>query len=148
MAHCASTGDDEDFDNGNRRVSSLELFGRLMDTPDYKTLAYGEISALTLVNHAWAIKPVLARTDWHDRLVNGSDYPLPAIMPLINTRQLYQKGLLDREHLPFLQALKRYNPLMFDFALKRLIRYNDNTFSPSIFETRHFYDTPTPDSLS
>ncbi len=140
MAHCASAGDDEDLDQGNKRISSIELFSRLMDDPDYKTLAYGEISALTLINHAWAIKPVLKRTDWHDRLVNGSDYPLPAIMPLINTRQLCQMGLLNREHLPFLQALKTYNPLLFDFALKRLIQYKGVSFSHSVFETRKFFD--------
>lgn len=140
MAHCASDGDDEDLDNGNKRISSLDLFARLMDTPDYQTLAYGEISAITLVNHSWAIKKVLERVDWHNRLVNGTDYPLPAIMPLINTRQLHQMGLLDSEHLPFLQALKDYNPLMFDFAVKRLIHFNGVRFSKKIFETRHIFD--------
>lgn len=141
MAHCASDGDDEDLDNGNKRIKSLDLFTRLMDTPDYQTLAFGEISAMTLVNHAWAIKPVLERTDWHNRLINGSDYPLPAIMPLINTRQLNQMGLLDSEHLPFLQELKLYNPLMFDFAVKRLMRFNGISFNSSIFETRSIFDT-------
>jgi hypothetical protein len=63
LAHCASDGDDEDFDNGNKWISSLDLFARLMDTPDYKALAYGEISAITLINHAWAIKKVLERSD-------------------------------------------------------------------------------------
>ena len=143
LAHCASDGDDEDLDNGNKRISSLDLFTRLMDTPDYKTLAYGEISALTLINHAWAIKKILERTDWHHRLINGSDYPLPAIMPLINTRQLHQMGLLESEHLPFLQALKTVNPLMFDFAVKRLIQYNGVSFNQHIFETRHIFDLPT-----
>lgn len=140
LAHCASDGDDEDLDNGNKRVSSLDLFARLMDTPDYQTLAYGEISAITLVNHAWAIKRVLERTDWHGRLVNGTDYPLPAIMPLVNTRQLHQMELLESEHLPFLQALKSYNPLMFDFAVKRLIRFNNITFDKRVFETRRIFD--------
>jgi len=143
LAHCASDGDDEDLDNGNKRISSLDLFARLMDTKDYQGLAYGEISAVTLVNHAWAIKKLLERTDWHSRLVNGSDYPLPAIMPLINTRQLHQMGLLESEHLPFLQALKDYNPLMFDFALKRLIRHQGNKFADSIFETRLLFNPTT-----
>jgi mannonate dehydratase len=140
LAHCASDGDDEDLDNGNKRISSLDLFGRLMDTPDYKTLAYGEISAITLVNHSWAIKTILERTDWHNRLVNGSDYPLPAIMPLINTKQLSRLGLIDSEYLPFLQELKRYNPLMFDFAVKRLIQFDGVRFDKSVFETRKIFD--------
>jgi len=141
LAHCASDGYDEDLDNKNKRVKSIDLFARLMDTPDYQTLVFGEISALTLINHAWAIKPVLARTDWHARLLNGSDYPLPGIFPLINTEQLAKLGLLKEEHLLFLQQLKQYNPLMFDFAVKRLIEFDGVKFSANIFETRKFFDT-------
>ncbi|MEE9330665.1 MAG: amidohydrolase family protein [Methylophilaceae bacterium] len=148
LAHCASDGDDEDLDNGNKRIKSLDLFARLMDTPDYQTLAYGEISAITLINHAWAIKTVLERSDWHGRLVNGSDYPLPAILPLINTKQLHHMGLLDSEHLPFLQMLKRYNPIMFDFAVKRLIQHNGVGFDKSTFETRKVFDLPVTETDS
>lgn len=140
MAHCASDGDDEDLDNGNKRVSSFDLFTRLMETPDYQTFAYGEISALTLINHSWAIPKLLPRSDWAHRIVNGSDYPLPAIMPLINTRQLCRMGLLKSEHLPFLQELKVYHPLMFDFALKRLITYKGQRFDTRIFETRRVFE--------
>lgn len=145
MAHCASDGDDEDLDHGNRRVSSIDLFARVMDTPDYQTLAYGEISAITLVNHSWAIKRILERPDWHHRIVNGSDYPLPAIMPLINTKQLHRMGLLDSKHLPFLQALKQNNALMFDFALKRLMSYQGKQFPAQVFETRTLFDQSTED---
>jgi uncharacterized protein len=141
LAHCASDGDDEDLDNGNKRVKSIDLFTRLMDTPDYQTLVFGEISALTLINHAWAIKPILERSEWHSRLLNGSDYPLPGIFPLINTEQLSNMGLIDSEHLPFLQQLKQYNPLMFDFAVKRLIKFNGVSFANSVFETRHVFDS-------
>lgn len=140
LAHCASDGDDEDLDNQGKRVKSITLFSRLMDTPDYKSLVFGEISALTLINHTWAIKPILERTDWHARLLNGSDYPLPGIFPLINTEQLSSKGLIDSEYLPFLQELKQYNPLMFDFAVKRLIRFNGVSFDKSMFETRLHFD--------
>jgi len=143
LAHCASYGNDEDLDNGNKRIKSLELFARLMDTPDYSTLAFGDISTITLINHAWAIKAILERTDWHQRLLNGSDYPLPAIMPLINTKQLNNMGLLDSEHLQFLQKLKQYNPLMFDFAVKRLMQFNGVVFDKSVFETRKFFDQTT-----
>ncbi len=141
LAHCASEGHDLDMDNGNKRVKSYELFARLMDTPAYNGRVFGEISALTLVNHAWAIKPILQRTDWHDRLLNGSDYPLPGIFPLINSAQLAEQGLLDSAHVPFLQSLKNYNPLMFDFAVKRLIQVDGVHFANSLFETRPFFDS-------
>ncbi len=139
LAHCASEGHDQDLDNGNKRVKSLALFTRIMDTPEYKNLAFGEISALTLINHAAAIKPILERTDWHNRLLNGSDYPLPGIFPLINAAQLAKIDLLNNEHLPFLQQVKAYNPLMFDFAVKRLIQVDGVGFANSVFETRHFF---------
>ncbi|HSR02957.1 MAG TPA: amidohydrolase family protein [Methylophilaceae bacterium] len=143
MAHCASDGTDDDLDHGNKRINSLDLFARLMDTTDYQSLVFGEISALTLVNHAWAIKPILERTDWHSRLINGSDYPLPAIMPLINTRQLNQMGLLKSEYLPFLQELKQFHPLMYDFAVKRLIEFNGINFDNKVFATRRFFENAT-----
>jgi mannonate dehydratase len=140
LAHCASDGEDEDLDHGNKMVKSFDLFTRLMDTPDYQTLAFGEISAMTLLNHAWALKPVLERQDWHHRLLNGTDYPLPAILPLISTKQLVRKELLQEDHLPFLQELRNANPLMFDFALKRLISHQGRSFPISVFQTRGFFE--------
>jgi hypothetical protein len=93
-----------------------------------------------LINHAWAIKPVLARQDWQHRLINGSDYPLPGIVPLISTKALALRGLLKDEHLLFLQNLRHYNPLMFDFATKRLMSFEGNAFNKTVFETRSFFE--------
>ena len=140
LAHCASDGHDEDLDNGNKRIKSFDLFTRLMDTPDYQNLVFGEISAVTLVNHAWVLPHILARDDWQHRLINGSDYPLPGIFPLMNTQQLLRNGLLQTKHIAFLQAIKQYNPLMFDFAVKRLIAHNGKSFAAQIFETRRFFE--------
>jgi len=111
-----------------------------MDTPAYQKLVFGDISATNLFNHAWVIKPLLERKDWHTRLLNGSDYPLPAILPLVSTTQLARAGLLQDEHLLFLQTLRNYNPLMFDFAVKRLIQWNGIGFSTQVFETRRVFD--------
>lgn len=139
LAHCASDGHDEDLDNGKNRLKSIELFARLMDAPEYKTLVYGEISALTLINHAWAIKPILERQDWMGRLINGSDYPLPGIMPLISPSLLASDGLLDAEVVPVLERLKSYNAFMFDFVLKRHLHHQNNKFPATVFETRAFF---------
>lgn len=145
LAHCASDGDDEDLDNNKKTVKSFELFSRMMDTPEYQNLVFGEISAITLYNHAWVIKPLLERTDWHARLLNGTDYPLPAILPLISTKELVSMGLLEKSHLLFLQTLRNYNPLMFDFAVKRLISWQGTGFDKQVFETRRVFDTkPIP----
>jgi len=146
LAHCASDGHDEDLDNHRKTIKSFELFARIMDTPAYAKLAFGEISAITLINHAWVIKPLLQRPDWHTRLLNGSDYPLPGILPLVSTKQLMRAGLLEESHLLFLQTLRNYNPLMFDFAVKRLIKFEDTSFAANIFETRPFFDAPVSSS--
>jgi len=140
LAHCASDGEDEDLDNGRKTVKSFDLFARLMDTPQYAANLLGEVSAITLINHAWVIPHLLARKDWHARLVNGSDYPLPAVYPLINLTQLQRMGLLSAGQLPFLQALKSRNALLFDFAVKRLLRFDGHAFANSVFETRRYFD--------
>ena len=139
LAHCASDGDDVDYDNGNKKVKSFDLFLRLMAEEQYKNLLFGEISAIALINHAWAIQPLLERTDLHSRLLNGSDYPLPAILPIISLKQLVSKNLLDESHVDFLKALRLYNPIMFDFALKRLLRFEGNAFPTNVFETKRFF---------
>jgi mannonate dehydratase len=100
----------------------------MMDTPKYENLLFGEISAITLFNHAWTIKPLLQRTDLHHRLINGSDYPLPGILPLISLKQLVSQQLLTLEESDFLESVRLYNPLLFDFALKRLMRFEGKYF--------------------
>lgn len=140
LAHCASDGMDADTDHGGREVRSFDLFTRLMDTADYQHLLYGDISATTLINHAWVLPTLLERQDWHTRLIQGSDYPLPGIMPLTNLNTLVANDWLDEAHRPFLQALKQHNPLLYDFALKRLLRINGQQFASAVFETRRIFE--------
>ena len=139
LAHCASDGEDIDLDNNNKKVKSFDLFLRLMDTPAYQDLVFGEISAVTLFNHSWTIKPLLQRTDLHHRLLNGSDYPLPGILPLVSIKQLVGTGLLDKSHVEFLKTTRLHNPILFDFALKRLVRFEGRSFPASVFQTRGFF---------
>ena len=140
LAHCASDGYDLDLDHGGRPVCSFDLFARLMETPAYTDVLYGDISATTLINHAWVLPELIQRQHWHTRLVNGSDYPLPGIMPLTNLNTLVSKGWLDTTHKPFLLTLKNHHPLLYDFALKRLLSVAGLGFSPRVFETRRIFD--------
>ena len=41
----------------------------------------------------------------------------------------------------FIQQLKQYNPLMFDFAVKRLIQFNGVGFANKVFETRRVFES-------
>jgi mannonate dehydratase len=142
LAHCASEGDDVDLDKGDNaeRLKSFELFARLMDEPRYSKLLYADISAITLRNHAWVIASLLQRRDWHSRLLNGSDYPLAAIVPLFNLDKLVSENLLAQEVVPMLNTLLAYNPLLFDFALKRSLLSGTDQFPVSVFETRRFFE--------
>jgi predicted TIM-barrel fold metal-dependent hydrolase len=136
VAHCASHGDD--LDQTGKRRSSFEIFADMMEAA--LPGLYGDISAVTQFNRAEVLKTLLARPNWHSRLLNGSDYPLPGILPLTSLNKLVKLDLLDADAKPFLNGLREHNPLLFDFALKRLLRYNGRNFPRAIFETRDFFD--------
>ncbi len=145
VAHCATMGRDNDLDRGANGplVESFELFARLMDEPAHGNNLYGELSAVTQMNRAEpALAMIVQRTHWHARLLNGSDYPLPGIMPLYSLSQLARLKLLAPETVPVLTEIREYNALLFDFVLKRHLRFDGKAFPRSVFETRRFFDTP------
>lgn len=39
-----------------------------------------------------------------------------------------------------LSAIRRYNPLLFDFVLKRTLKLKGQRFAPALFETRRFFE--------
>jgi mannonate dehydratase len=142
VAHCATLGEDRDLDRGPNGpyVASFALFERLMDEARYERLLFGDLSAVALVHRAGpALVRLIERTDWHPRLLNGSDYPLPGVMPLVSTQLLEQLGVLDPRLAPVLAAIREHNPLLFDFVLKRHLRAGARRFSPRVFETRPFF---------
>ena len=128
VAHCAGLGDNEDIDQRQRkRVPNFELFLRLMDEKRYEGLLFADISAMTQYNRSGKpLTTILQREDLHERLVNGSDYPLPAINVLIRTGNLRKHGYITGDEPVWLNEIYDYNPLLFDFALKRTIRLPGN----------------------
>lgn len=142
VAHCASLGESVDLDAGKEGplVSNFELFIRLLREERYAHLLYGEISAMAqLLRSGPELSQLIAARAWHGRLLYGSDYPLPAIMPLFSTRDLRNKGLLNDDEREFLVVLRRHNPLLFDFALKRLLRVGGQGFEADVFHTRRVF---------
>lgn len=142
VAHCATMGEDRDIDKGNEGpyVPSFDLFARLMDDTRYEGRLFGEISAVTQLNRAGPyLHRILQRTDWHARLVNGSDYPLPGIMPLFSVDILAERGFLDPARTSVLKELRPYNPLLFDFVLKRELRSQGRRFPVEVFHSRDFF---------
>ncbi len=145
VAHCASFGSGVDLDAGPRGpvVPNVDLFARLMDDPRYEHILMGDISTLMLSNRtAAALGQVLERTDWHDRLLNGSDYPVPGVPALFDLDDLVEHGFLPANAVPVLERVQDHNPLLFDFVLKRTAGRNGARFAPRVFETARHLERP------
>jgi predicted TIM-barrel fold metal-dependent hydrolase len=137
VAHCATLGQARDLDHPLRpAVPAFELFARLMDDPELGARVQGDFSAVTQVNRSVAdLRTLLSRTDWHGRLLYGSDYPLPALPWLTSVARLAGAGLLDAQDVAPLKALQALNPLAFDFALKRSLHWQGVRWPAGAFET-------------
>jgi uncharacterized protein len=145
VAHCASAGTDVDLDRGANGpvVESFALFARMMDDPRWEGRLYADISALTQVNRVGPpLARVLEKSEWHARLLNGSDYPLPGVMPLYSLERMVEMGFLERAAAPVLSAVRAHNALLFDFVLKRSLRWQGRGFADAVFQTRTFFEPP------
>ncbi len=141
VAHCASLGKSPDLDsNSGEDVSNFALFSRLMSERRYEGRLFGDISAVTQANRKGILPQLLAKQrDWDGRLLNGSDYPLPGVMPIFSLDQIVGEGLLDPTTIPLLRELRQTNVILFDFVLKRSLSLNGVKFPASVFETRDFF---------
>ena len=142
MAHCASLGHALDLDQRSApRIAAFDLFARLMDERAHERLLLGDISALFQVNRTLALqRRLIERSDWHPRLLHGSDHPLPGLMPIFSVEFLVSLKLVQESVVPLLKYIREYNALLFDFVLKRHLRMNGKGFANSVFETRKFFE--------
>lgn len=142
IAHCATLGDFEDTEDPARSSrAAFELFLRLMDDPRYEGLVFGEISAICQSNRELQnVATLLERSDLHARLVNGSDWPLPAIDAIVSTRAFERAGFLTREEREALDELYDFNPWLFDLVLKRTLHHPG---SGARFPARVFEEHPS-----
>lgn len=144
-AHCATLGESADIEatrdpSKAPMAANFDLFARLMAEPRYRGRLFGDISAVTQVNRAPALPRLLEMAPaWEGRLLNGSDYPLPGIMPLFSLNAMVSAGVLDAALVPALRELRNVNALLFDFVLKRNLRMGGARFPDSAFETRDFF---------
>jgi predicted TIM-barrel fold metal-dependent hydrolase len=156
VAHCAGLGDDEDIDakEGERRVmASYDLFRRLMAEKQYEGRLFADISAMTQVNRAFRpLRETIVDAELHPRLVNGSDFPLPAVRGLVSAYFLERLGYLSRNDRLHCERLARRNALLYDFCVKRALTVDDGVtihrFSDVVFESsRIFEHLPTVRAL-
>ena len=138
VAHCATMGSNRDIDQGTNgpEVSNYQLFARLMNEPRYEGLLFGDISAIPQVNRdESALADIISQQHWHHRLLHGSDFPLPGVMPVFSAKRIANLGLLDANKVEQIQKIRHYNPILYDFVLKRNMRFKGLRLSNSIFES-------------
>jgi mannonate dehydratase len=152
VAHCAGLGNGADLDAAEterKEMASFDLFLRLMSDRNYEDNLFADISAMTQFNRSGRpLRETILARELHPRLLNGSDYPLPAINPLVSTRWLESSGYLTRAEREDCNAVYEANPLLFDFVTKRTIAVRDGAtehrFSDEVFETRWVFEGHTP----
>ncbi len=144
VAHCASFGTVRDFRERGKTQSkqtNFQVFMEMMRDPAYQDLLYGDASAITQINRApKALKTLLLADDIHHRLLNGSDYPLTGILPLFSQSQLQALGLIEPRAASVIFEVQKYNPLLFDLALKRNLEWQGRRFPRQVFETARFFE--------
>lgn len=136
MLHSATLGECRDLENLPQTVPCFDLFLRMMEKAAYEQTLLGEISALTQANRPLEyLKILIQRQDLHSRLINGSDYPLPAVNFIIRTQIFVKAGLLTKQQKEGLNEIYQFNPLLYDFVLKRTLTLpqTGEKLSPSIF---------------
>ena len=118
----------------------------MMDDPRYEGLLFGDISSVTAHKRIGVLETLLNRTDLHDRLINGTDYPVPAVYVVIWSSQLRRKRLITTDQERILNRIFQYNPLLFDFCLKRSDTHAftlTHIYTQSHTVTRHTTTTKT-----
>ena len=137
MAHVASLGEckEEDVSICPAGTPYIDVAIQMLEEPRYQKLLFADISALTQDNRKDNLNTVLANTAIHSQLINGSDYPLPAVNIVIQTRTLESSGYITAEERTALNEIYDYNPLLFDFVLKRTLRHTETgmKFPDSVF---------------
>merc|ERR1712192_119392 len=89
----------------------------------YRGQLFGDISAMTAFKRVGALRKVIQAGDIHDRLIYGSDYPVPAINAVVWYGRLVNNGLLTEEQAEVLREIFKMNPILADFMSKRVMRY-------------------------
>jgi uncharacterized protein len=141
VAHAASLGAAHDTDlRSAPELAAFDLFMRLVREADqgrFEGRLLADISAVFQTNREPEVwRAVLGNQALHSRLLHGSDYPLPGLMPLFSLNKLVRAGLLAAHDTEVLKRIRTHNPLLFDFVLKRSLRLGSNKLPAALFEGR------------
>lgn len=137
MARCASNlrfGDPENAEAPER--PAYEWFIQLANNSDYAGHLYGDMSGLTHETRVPdGLNALLQSPQVFPQLVYASDYPTSAISAATNLTRLQDNKFITEAQARDLREIYSFNPLLFDFVLKRLVRLpqTDLGFAADIF---------------
>ncbi|MDH3240059.1 MAG: hypothetical protein OEO83_05265 [Alphaproteobacteria bacterium] len=150
MLHASRAGREPKPGPDGKRKEYFERFLTLMER--YPSNLFGEISAVPYLGTHPRLERLMSNPMILCRLVNGSDYPLPGIAITRPTDRLLKAGYLSWPGDRGLQEAERrkdaldeiygYNPLLFDFVMKRTIRVKGRKLPDSVFGALPETDTP------
>jgi predicted TIM-barrel fold metal-dependent hydrolase len=151
MLHAGREGEEK---SGTSPRSHFERFLELMREPAYRGRLFGEISVIPYVGTQDKLPEIFADPELRCRMVDGSDYPNPAlnIVRMLSTDLFEPDGPLRwsateplqtlRARRDALDAIRRQNPVLYDFVLKRSLRIRiGDHFEP--LPDAVFYDLDT-----
>ena len=125
---------------GTLFIKQMQRISDLMNDSRHDGRLFGDISAVTALNRSGrALRRLIRDRGLHPRLVNGSDYPMPALGFLFSPAKLRFDGYLDAEEQRLCGRIQDANPLLFDFVVKRSLKVTEDglehRFSPGVFQT-------------
>jgi mannonate dehydratase len=142
MLHAGRDGIERSPGTDGQRRSYADRFFAMMKR--YPWNLFGEISAIPYLGTHSLLESLMADPEICGRLVNGSDYPAPAIPAIDPTERLLCAGYfsdegtrdkqLARKRMNALREIRRYNPLLFDFVLKRTLRLKGRKLPRLVFQ--------------
>lgn len=135
-AHVASEGLNVDFESPNKKkIPNYDLLIRLMKEDKYKSLLFADISAISGFKRIPFVPSMLSSTYLHSNFIYGSDYPIPAINVVVNMKKIVNQRLITEAQAECLREIYHFNPLLFDFCLKRCFTGpNGERFPTSLFK--------------
>jgi len=95
-----------------------------MREPKYERLLFADFSAIICIKRAKYVTPILEAGDLHDRMVFGSDLPVPCLNFAIVLRQLQLYGYITGRQTGVLRKIYKCNPYLFDLTCKLMLTKN------------------------
>jgi uncharacterized protein len=143
VAHMATLGTAPDLERrSQKQTACFDLFARLMNDRMYERNLFADTSAVFFCNRDVRVwRGAITNLAWHSRLLHASDHPLPGVWPLYDVNALVEANVLDAQLAPTLVSIRQRNAVLFDFVLKRNVRFERQKLAQSVFETRHVFAT-------